>query len=63
MQMLNGSSAEVKDAGSTWRDSVWFDLAIAVVAGFLYALLVMGQRPLNPREVNWLSFDPASYYI
>jgi hypothetical protein len=63
MQMLNGSLEDVKGAGSIWYESVWFDLAIAVVAGFLYALLVMGPRPLNPRNVNWMSVDPASYYI
>ncbi len=39
------------------------DLAIALVAGFLYALLVMGPRPLNPRNVNWIAFDPAYHYI
>ena len=38
-----------------WYDSVWFDLAIA--------LLVMGPRPLNPRNVNWVAFDPAYHYI
>jgi len=63
MHMLNGSPADVKAAGSIWYNSVWFDLVIAVVAGFLYALLVMGQRPLNPRNVDWMSPDPASYYI
>jgi len=40
-----------------------FDLAIALVAGFFYALLVMGPRPLNPRNVNWIAFDPAYHYI
>ncbi|HUI84603.1 MAG TPA: DUF6311 domain-containing protein [Candidatus Binatia bacterium] len=46
-----------------WHERVWFDLAIAVVAGFLYALLVMGPRPLNPRNVNWVAYDPAYHYI
>ncbi len=40
-----------------------FDVAIALVAGFFYALLVMGPRPLNPRNVNWVAFDPAYHYI
>jgi len=39
------------------------DLGIAVVAGCLYALLVMGPQPLNPRNVNWIAFDPAYHYI
>jgi len=45
------------------RESLVLDLAIAFVAGFLYALLVMGPRPLNPRNVNWIAFDPAYHYI
>ena len=44
-------------------NSVWFDLTIAVLAGFFYALLVMGPKPLNPRNVNWVAFDPAYHYI
>ena len=36
---------------------------IALIAGFFYALLVMGPRPLNPRNVNWIAFDPAYHYI
>lgn len=54
-------SASVRRS-SIWRDSVRFDLVIALVAGFLYALLVMGLRPLNPRNVEWMSSDPASSY-
>ncbi len=68
---LAGTSAETNDSNSQvaerhaarWRDSVWFDLTLALVAGFFYALLVMGPRPLNPRNVNWIAFDPAYHYI
>ena len=68
---LAGTSAETNDSDSPkterraarWHDSVWFDLAIALVAGFFYALLAMGPRPLNPRNVNWIAFDPAYHYI
>src|SRR5277367_795140 len=45
------------------RKLFWLDLAFALVAGFLYALLVMGPAPLNPRNVNWVAFDPAYHYI
>ncbi len=45
------------------RKLFWLDLAFAIVAGFLYALLVMGPGPLNPRNVNWVAFDPAYHYI
>lgn len=55
--------ATVLAPGKNWRNSVWFDLAIAALAGFFYALLVMGPKPLNPRNINWVSFDPAYHYI
>jgi len=50
-------------AASRWYDSIAFELALALLAGFFYALLVMGPRPLNPRHVNWVAFDPAYHYI
>jgi hypothetical protein len=43
--------------------TMWFDLAFALVVGFLYAWFVMGPQPLNPRKVNWVAFDPAYHYI
>ena len=43
--------------------SMWFDLAIAFVAGLLYALMVMGPGSLNPRNVDWVTVDPAYHYI
>jgi hypothetical protein len=46
-----------------WAGSLWLDLAIAAVAGLLYALIVMGPGPLNPRNVNWVTPDPAYHYI
>ena len=68
---LADNSAETNDTdlaaanshSSSWRESIWFQLAIALIAGFCYALLVMGPRPLNPRNVNWIAFDPAYHYI
>jgi len=67
---LAGTSLEARpDATVTaqrsprWYDSIWFDLALAALAGFFYALLVMGPRPLNPRNVNWVAYDPAYHYI
>src|SRR5271157_2156351 len=60
-------SAPLLNARSTsrfaWAGSLWFDLAIAAVAGLLYALVVMGPRPLDPRNVDWVTPDPAYHYI
>ena len=55
--------AVVESADRRWHESLWFDLGIALVAGFFYALQVMGPTPLNPRNVNWVAFDPAYHYI
>jgi hypothetical protein len=33
------------------------------MVGLLYALVVMGPGPLNPRNTNWLPFDPAYHYV
>jgi hypothetical protein len=46
-----------------WLGSAWFDLAIAGLVGFVYALIVIGPVPLNPRNTNWVTPDPATYYI
>src|SRR5271166_6647270 len=43
--------------------SMWFDLAIALVSGLFYAVLVIGPAPLNPRNVDWVTVDPAYHYI
>src|SRR5580658_1354796 len=66
-----GSSAETNGTdlaaanshSSGWQKSIWFQLAIALIVGFFYALLVMGPRSLNPKNVNWVAFDPAYHYI
>jgi hypothetical protein len=66
-QERHDASAALQNARTPfWRgggSSVWFDLAIALVAGLLYALVVLGPRPLNPRNVGWIPFDPAYHYI
>jgi Family of unknown function (DUF6311) len=45
-----------------WTDSVWVSLAISLIVGLLYALLMMGPGPLNPRNLGWMVGDPAEYY-
>ena len=55
---IQGDRSQPARAGS-----LWFDLAIALVAGLLYALIVMGPTPLNPRNVDWVTVDPAYHYI
>lgn len=57
-----GTAAAVKRM-PTWYESLWFAIAISLVAGFSFALFVMGPRPLNPSNVNWVAFDPAYHYI
>ena len=42
---------------------MWFAIVLSAVAGFTYALMVMGPTPLNPKNVNWVAFDPAYHYI
>ena len=46
-----------------WSNSFAFDLIVAAFFGFVYALFVMGPQPLNPRNVNWIAYDPAYHYI
>ncbi len=56
-KVVNGPSGRARTG------SLWFDLAIALAAGLLYALIVMGPDPLNPRNVDWVTVDPAYHYI
>ncbi len=46
-----------------WAQSAGFDLAAALIAGFAYALIVLGPQPLDPRNVDWVSVDPAYHFI
>ncbi len=62
-ETTEANSQVVERRAARWQASIWFDLALALIAGFFYALLVMGPRPLNPRNVNWIAFDPAYHYI
>ena len=63
-----GTSPETREPDLTvtrpetprWYQSIWFAVVLAAVAGFSYALLVMGPTPLNPKNVNWVAFDPAN---
>jgi hypothetical protein len=48
--------------GFEWPNSLWFNLAMAVIIGLLYSLLVLGPVPLNPKNIGWLRNDPAMYY-
>jgi hypothetical protein len=50
-------------ARSLLLDSIWLQLAVSGVIGFLFALLVMGSGPLNPRNIDWLGEDGACHYI
>jgi hypothetical protein len=56
-------TASVATRDRRWYESLWFDLGIALIAGFCYALFVMGPGPLNPKNVNWVAYDPAYHYI
>jgi hypothetical protein len=46
-----------------WPSSVGFNLAFATIMGTLYTLWVMGPKPLDPRNVDWLTFDGAQHEI
>jgi hypothetical protein len=69
-----GISEKMQDVSSTvldtrpasrfgWLDSLWLDLALSLVVGLVYALIVLGPGPLNPRNVDWLPFDTGYHYI
>ena len=46
-----------------WIDSVWLGLAVSLVIGSLYAFILLGPAPLNPRNIGWMGLDPADHYI
>lgn len=46
-----------------WPASIGLNLAFAALIGFLYSLWVMGPGPLNPRKIDWLTPDGATYHI
>jgi hypothetical protein len=46
---------------SAWTDSVLLTLAISLVVGLVYSLIMMGPA-LNPRNIGWLVGDSAMSY-
>ncbi len=46
-----------------WLDSIWFQLALGLAIGVLTTLAVLGPASLNPRNLNWLTPDPAYHFI
>jgi hypothetical protein len=46
-----------------WPDNLGANLGIAGIVGVLYAMFLMGPGPLNPRNVGWLTPDPAYHQI
>ena len=67
---VSGTASQASPRGAAldapirrWYRSIGFEWSVALLVGFFYALLVMGPRPLNPRNVNWVAFDPAYHYI
>jgi len=60
---VQAASAQAVASSVSWTEALWFDLAIALVAGCLYALMILGPGPLNPRNVDWVTVDPAYHYI
>jgi hypothetical protein len=46
-----------------WPDSALFDVAVSLLIGLLYALLLLGPRVLNPTNLAWLQGDPAVHYV
>ena len=57
--MASGALARArKGFGSLWTDSVWLELAISLIVGSLYVLVLLGPAMLNPRNVGWLQWGP-----
>jgi Family of unknown function (DUF6311) len=46
-----------------WPDTVWFNLAVSAIIGLIYVFIVMGPKPLNPRNTSWLLGDGSTYFI
>jgi len=45
-----------------WTESIWLGLAVSLVVGFLFALLLLGPA-MNPRNTGWLMGDAADHFI
>lgn len=52
-----------REFGLAWLDSVWFGLTISFIVGLLYTLVLLGPAMLNPRNIGWLRWDPATHFI
>src|SRR5215475_10111669 len=63
LQGLNATVAHPTD----WRVGVVTSrivvLALSLLAGLLYAFVVLGPRPLDPLNVSWMIGDPGTAYL
>jgi hypothetical protein len=46
-----------------WTESLWPGLAVSLVVGLFWVLILMGVGPLNPRNLSWMGWDAAQGYI
>jgi hypothetical protein len=53
----------VRQLAFEWPRTLWVNLVVAVFVGGLYSLSVMGPGPINPRNIDWLTFDGAQHQI
>src|SRR5581483_1497811 len=57
------SAVALTDYRFKWVHSIWFDLLLAAVVGFVYTSMVLGPKALNVHNTAWLTPDPATYFI
>ena len=46
-----------------WTDSVWLGLAISIIVGLLYTLVLLGPAVVNPHNIGWLWSDASDHFI
>jgi hypothetical protein len=46
-----------------WPASIAFNLAVSLIVGLIYALIICGLRPLDPRDISWMQGDSPTYFV
>jgi hypothetical protein len=57
------SAASALTFSYNWPAGIWLNLLLSLFVGLVYVAVVLGPKPLDPRNAKWLLYDGSTYFI